>query len=127
MKNSSEIKLLVDELRELIVADCCKQLSNVQNCGMLIDVYEYETLVTGFAIISNDKKESWLVEDMQILDKAEILQEKMNKEWASMFLVINLGNNKFSTEYYIKETSWRKDLFDHVGEWTHYTKMVEKL
>lgn len=116
MNNFNENSLLITELRELIVKDCCEQFNNIQNCGLLIDICDgNETLATGFAIADN-KKESWLINDMQILDKARILQEKMDKTWASMFLVTNLKNGQFLTEYYSEiETSWRKSWFDHVG------------
>lgn len=128
MNNFNENSLLITELRELIVKDCCEQFNNIQNCGLLIDICDgNETLATGFAIADN-KKESWLINDMQILDKARILQEKMDKTWASMFLVTNLKNGQFLTEYYSEiETSWRKSWFDHVGEWTYYIKITEKL
>lgn len=128
MNNFNENSLLITELRELIVKDCCEQFNNIQNCGLLIDICDgNETLATGFAIADN-KKESWLINDMQILDKAKILQEKMGKTWASMFLVTNLKNGQFLTEYYFEiETSWRKSWFDHVGEWTYYIKITEKL
>lgn len=127
MNDFKENSLLITELRELIVKDCCEQLNNVQNCGLLIDIPdEYETLATGFAITNNNKKDSWLIENMQIFDKAIILREKMGKKWDSMFLVTNLKNNQFLAEYYVGiETSWRKSLFDHVGEWTYCIKMVE--
>lgn len=122
MNDFKENSLLITELRELIVKDCCEHLNNVQNCGLLIDICDgNETLATGFAIADN-KKESWFINDMQILDKARMLQEKMGKTWDSMFLVTNLKNNQFLTEYYVGiETSWRKSLFDHVGEWTYYS------
>lgn len=128
MDNSKENSLIITELCELIIKDCCKQFGDVQNCGLLIDIPdEYETLTTGFAI-TNNKKESWFINNMQILDKTKMLQEKMNKKWNSMFLIANLKNNQFSVEYYDEiETSWRKSLFDHVGEWNYYMKMVEKL
>lgn len=128
MSDLYECELLITELRELIIADCHKQLNNIQNCGLLIDICDgNETLATGFAIADN-KKESWFINDMQILDKAKILQEKMGKTWWSMFLVTSLKSNQFSAEYYAGiETSWRKSLFDHVSEWGHYIKMAEKL
>lgn len=129
MSDLYECELLITELRELIIADCHKQLNNIQNCGLLIDICDgNETLATGFAITNNNKKDSWLIENMQIFDKAIILREKMSKKWDSMFLVTNLKNNQFLAEYYVGiETSWRKSLFDHIGEWTYYMKMVEKL
>lgn len=124
MNNFNKNSLLIAELRELIVKDCCEQFNNIQNCGLLIDICDgNETLA-----IADNKKESWLINDMQILDKARILQEKMDKTWASMFLVTNLKNGQFLTEYYSEiETSWRKSWFDHVGEWTYYIKITEKL
>lgn len=127
MSDYNENKRLITELRNLIVEDCCKQLNNVQNCGLLIDICDgNETLATGFAI-TNNKKDNWLINNMQIFDKAIILQEKMGKTWGSMFLVTNLKNGQFLTEYYSGiETSWRKSWFDHVGEWTYYMKMVKK-
>lgn len=129
MSDLYECELLITELRELIIADCHKQLNNIQNCGLLINICDgNETLATGFAITNNNKKDSWLIENMQIFDKAIILREKMSKKWDSMFLVTNLKNNQFLAEYYVGiETSWRKSLFDHIGEWTYYMKMVEKL
>ena len=129
MNDSNECEALTSELRNLIVTDCCKQVNNAQNCGLLIDVCDlHETLATGFAITDSGKKEAWLVEDMQILDKAEILQEKMNKKWDSAFIIINLKNNKFLVEFYVgNKTAWRKSLFDHVGEWGYYIKASEKL
>lgn len=73
MSDLYECELLITELRELIIADCHKQLNNIQNCGLLIDICDgNETLATGFAIADN-KKESWFINDMQILDKAKIL------------------------------------------------------
>lgn len=125
MDSSKENSLIITELCELIIKDCCKQFDDVQNCGLLIDIPdEYETLTTGFAI-TNNKKESWFINNMQILDKAKMLQEKMNKKWNSMFLIANLKNNQFLVEYYDEiETSWRKSLFDHVGEWNYYMKMI---
>lgn len=129
MNDSNECEALTSELRNLIVTDCCKQVNNVQNCGLLIDVCDlHETLATGFAITDSGKKEAWLVEDMQILDKAEILQEKMNKKWDSAFIIVNLKNDKFSVEFYVmSEVNWRKGFLDGVGEWDYYLKVLEKL
>lgn len=129
MNYFNENGLLITELCELIIKDCCEQLNNIQNCGLLIDICNgNETLATGLAITDSNKTESWLINDMQIFDKTIILREKMGKKWDSMFLVINLKNNQFSVEYYAGvETSWRKSVFDHIGEWTYYTKIIEKL
>lgn len=61
MNDFKENSLLITELRELIVKDCCEHLNNVQNCGLLIDICDgNETLATGFAIADN-KKESWFI------------------------------------------------------------------
>lgn len=129
MNNSSEDDALISELRNLIVTDCCKQVNNVQNCGLLIDIPDpYGTLVTGFAITDGGKKESWRVRDMQILARARALQEKMNKKWDSAFIIVNLKNDKFSVEFYVmSEVNWRKGFLDGVGEWDYYLKVLEKL
>ena len=129
MNDFNENSLLVTEILELIATDCQKQLNNIKNCGLLIDICDgNETLATGFVITNNNKKDDWLIENMQIFDKAIILREKMGKKWGSMFLVTNLKNNHFSVEYYAGiETSWRKSLFDPAGERGHYMKMLETL
>lgn len=129
MSNSSECELLIKEIRDLIVTDCHKQLSNVQNCGMLIDLpNEYENLVTCFAIIDDNKKGSWRIKDVQILSKTRMLQEKMYKKWNSIFFAINLENDQFLVEYYAEnEKDWQKSIFDGEGKWKHYEKVLEKI
>lgn len=129
MDNFNENNLLITEIRDLIVTDCQKQLSNVQNCGMLIDICnEYENLVTCFAIISDNKKESWPIKNVQILNKARMLQEKMGKKWDSIFFAINLENNQFLVEYYVEnEKDWQKPIFDGEGKWKYYMEMLTKI
>lgn len=127
MDNSNENSLLVTEIRELIITDCRKQLDNVQNCGLLVDVEEGDMSATGFSNM-NDKKESWFVENLVIFDKLEELWGKMDKKWNSAFFCTDLESGKFNVEFLTAKTmTWRKFIFDHVGEWNYYEKMVEKL
>lgn len=95
MSDYNENKRLITELRNLIVEDCCKQLNNVQNCGLLIDICDGdETLATGF-VITNNKKDSWLINNMQIFDKAIILQEKWAKHGIQCFWSLILKTVNF--------------------------------
>lgn len=127
MNSFDESELLANKLRNLIIEDCCKQHNNVQNCGLLLDLEEDGTVVIGFANV-NDKKESWLVKNFEILKIARELQEAMNKEWLSLFFVANLESNKFNISFLTKETTtWRKSIFDAEGEWEYYEKILEKL
>lgn len=127
MDNYNECELLVTEIRELIITDCCKQFNNVQNCGLLLDLEQDGTIVTGFANVNN-KKESWRVKNFEILKVARKLQEVMNKEWTSLFFVANLESNKFNISFLTKGTmAWRKSIFDAEGEWEYYAKILKKL
>lgn len=127
MNNSSECELLVTEIRELIITDCCRQYNNVQNCGLLLDLEQDSTIVIGFANVNN-KKESWQVKNFEILKVARKLQEVMGKKWSSLFFVTNLESGKFNISFLTKETmTWRKSIFDAEGEWEYYEKMLEKL
>lgn len=127
MNNFNKDSLLVVEIRDLIVTDCRKQLNNVQNCGLLVDIEEGGVSATGFAN-TNDKKESWLVENLIIFDKLEELWRKTNKKWDSTFFCMDLESENFNVEFLTAKTmTWRKFIFDHVGEWKHYEKMLERL
>lgn len=127
MDNYNECELLVTEIRELIITDCCKQFNNVQNYGLLLDLEQDGTIVTGFANVNN-KKESWRVKNFEILKVARKLQEVMNKEWTSLFFVANLESNKFNISFLTKGTmAWRKSIFDAEGEWEYYAKILKKL
>ena len=127
MGNFNENSLLVVEIRELIVTDCRKQLNNVQNCGLLVDVEEGSVSATGFAN-TNDKKESWFVENLIIFDKLEELWGKMGKKWDSAFFCTDLESGKFNIEFLTAKTmTWRKSIFDAEGEWDYYEKILERL
>lgn len=125
MNNFNESELLVNKFRGLIVEDCCKQYSNVQNCGLLLDLEEDGTVIIGFANVNN-KKESWRVKNFEILKIARKLQEAMNKEWVSLFFIANLESDKFNISFLTKSTmTWRKSIFDAESEWRYYEKMLE--
>lgn len=123
----SEKDELMMELSTKIIDDCTSRYDNVQDCGLLIDIEEGAVSATGFAN-ANDKEESWGIKDLSIFHKSKELWEKMDKKWCSAFLCADLKSGKFNVNFLTKETmTWRKSVFDHVGEWTYYLNQIKEL
>ncbi|EIK84204.1 hypothetical protein HXT54_05885 [Gardnerella sp. KA00603] len=118
---------LMMELSTKIIDDCTSQYDNVQDCGLLIDIEEGAVSAAGFAN-ANDKKEGWPVKNLSIFHKSKELWKKMDKKWCSAFFCADLKSGKFNVNFLTKETmTWRKSVFDHVGEWTYYLNQIKEL
>lgn len=102
-------KVFISEIiRDLIIADCTKRFSYIQDCGIFILVlgsnkyspHKTYIIVNCFVNTENNEQKWLIIEDSEILNKINLLYGNMGENWDEMLIVCNVKANKFSTEFF---------------------------